>query len=603
MKMNITRRKYLFDLETDGLYDEVTKIHCIGMIDLDNGDELTFAGDAISKGLDVLSNAELLIAHNGIKYDIPVIKKLYPNWKTNAVIRDTLVLSRLAYPETTKKDLGRKIFEQNKRLIGSHSLKAWGFRLKILKDDFGETTDWKVCTPEMIAYCLQDCRVAKAIWDKFSSHVSEESMVLEHQVATIVQRLEQRGVAFDKDKAIDLYEVLKKRLLELKKELQESFGSWYVSEGLFTPKKDNRNRGYTKGSMLVKIKLIEFNPASRDHISRCLQVKYDWKPTIMTETGKPMIDEGVLKKLDYPEAKLLSEYLMINKRIGQLAEGKNAWLKLEKNERIHGSINTNGTVTGRCSHSNPNLGQVVSVASPYGKECRELFKPSEGMVLFGVDASALELRCLAGFMSRYDGGSYINTVVNGKKSDGTEIHTVNMKALQITSRDLTKRWFYGFIYGAGDQKLGEIVGKGANEGKRLRHNFLKNVPALQKLQDKVCETVDKKGFLLGLDKRKLSIRSQHSALNTLLQSAGAIIVKKALCLLDEYLQAEGLKFGIDYEFVLFVHDELQIEIKPKHIELIQRLAEKAFIDAGTYFNFKCPIASESKVGTNWAETH
>ena len=595
--------RYLFDLETNGLLDEVNRIHCVGIIDLDTGHEWGFGPSEIDKALDMLANAELICGHNIIKYDLPVIRKLYPNWTTKATIRDTIVMCRLAYPEVSKRDFAMKVFNNgHARLVGSHSLKAWGIRLKMHKGDLD--TDWQSYSSEMLEYCLQDVRVTKAIWDRFIDDCSPESMELEHQVATIVHRLEERGWCFDLDKAIKLLASLKKEVNDIKRELIDIFGSWFVSDGQITPKRPNKRYGYEVGSTLTKVRLVEFNPSSRPHIIKVLQKKYGWQPTQFTNQNQPIVDERVLNSLDYPEAKLISRYLLLEKRLGQLCDGKNAWISLERDGRLHCSINTNGTVTGRCTHRSPNLGQVPSVGSPYGKECRELFKPTSGYKLVGIDASALELRCLAHFMANYDGGSYVDTVVNGKKEDGSEIHTVNMQALEIDSRDLAKRWLYGFIYGAGNSKLGEIVGGGNKECKRLREFFLKYVPALATLQERVQIVADERKHLLGLDKRKLHVRSLHSSLNLLLQSAGSLIVKQALCIFDDPLQKEhGLIPGDDYEFLAFVHDEFQIECKPELVDLVGQVGLESFRKSGEEFKLNCPIDAEWKEGANWSQTH
>jgi DNA polymerase I-like protein with 3'-5' exonuclease and polymerase domains len=300
--------------------------------------------------------------------------------------------------------------------------------------------------------------------------------------------------------------------------------------------------------------------------------------------------------MPYPEAKPLCEYLMIQKRLGQLAEGKEAWVKLEKNGRIHGRVNTNGAVTGRCTHSNPNMAQVPAVRAPYGKECRELFKVAPGYKMVGADASGLELRCLAHFMGKWDNGAYAKELLEG------DIHTANQKAAGLETRDQAKTFIYAFLYGAGDGKIGTIVGKGQEEGARLRANFLKKTPALKYLKEAV-EVASKRGYLLGLDGRKLWIRSEHAALNTLLQSAGALVMKQACVFLDTTISLAGWEWGKDYSFVLNVHDEWQIEVREPLAKWIGETAVEAIREAGKHFNFRCPLDGEYKIGNNWCETH
>lgn len=309
---------------------------------------------------------------------------------------------------------------------------------------------------------------------------------------------------------------------------------------------------------------------------------------------------------------------MVVKRLGQLAEGKEAWLRaVGPDGRIHGRVNTNGAVTGRMTHSKPNMAQVPSAKSLYGHECRSLFIVSEGKLLVGADADALELRDLAGYMAIYDGGAYIDTVLRGDKSQGTDMHSVNCRALGMdpkarygteTGRDKAKTWFYAFIYGAGDEQLGWILlgvrgEQAVKKGKAARAAFLKNLPAMGKLVESVKKRAKERGFLLGVDKRALPVRSQHAALNTLLQSAGAVQMKKALCLLDDSLQAAGYTPGLHYEFVANVHDEWQIEVDHDIAETVGRMAVQAIRDSGSFFNFRCPLDGNFDIGGNWNETH
>jgi DNA polymerase I-like protein with 3'-5' exonuclease and polymerase domains len=246
---------------------------------------------------------------------------------------------------------------------------------------------------------------------------------------------------------------------------------------------------------------------------------------------------------------------------------------------------------------------VPSNEKPYGKACRSLFITSEGKVLVGIDASALELRALAARMALWDNGKYRDVVLNGKKEDGTEIHSVNMRALEILSRAIAKRFFYAYIYGGGDFKLGLILGGSTSLGKRKRALFEKNLPALDSLITAVKDVSRRRKYLIGLDGRKIYVRSLHSCLNRLLQSDGAILMKKALVILDKFLQEDGLVPGIDYEFVGNIHDEWQIECSPEISEFIGKAGVDSIKRAGEYFNYKCPLTGEYNIGANWAETH
>lgn len=580
-----------------------------------------------------MESTGLIVAHNGIKFDIPALQKVYP-WFQVAQERviDTLVMSRVMYtnlfdtdPKLIQMKRLKPTLSNGKSSMGSHSLEAWGQRVGIHK--LGYTGGFEKWSQDMEDYCIGDVETLEAVYQHFvKQNYSAQSLKLEHDVATILARQERRGFAFDVDEAAKLYALVSKERMVIERNLRETFLPFYLRDGKeFIPKKTSVKLGYTEGCPVTKVKLTEFNPGSRDHISGRLKTLRGWKPDEFTPDGKPKVDDNILAQLPYPEAKLLARYMMLNKRVSQIAEGDQAWLKLERNGFLYGGVNTNGAVTGRMTHMAPNLAQVPAVYSPYGSECRALFKPRKGYVLVGADASALELRCLAGYMAIYDNGDYITVVVSGRKEDGTEIHTVNMKALGITDRDVAKTWIYAYLYGAGDEKLGTVLGSPPGDaarkvGKESRAKFLTAIPAMAKLIAKVKSKVEPsttkwvngskvttknpnyKGYLKGLDGRLLHVRSSHAALNTLLQSAGAVIMKQALVCLDSTLK-ETLVTGVDYEFVANVHDEWQIEVLPQHAEFVGKSCVEAMRKAGEILNFDCPITGEYVIGNSWRETH
>lgn len=595
---------FIFDLETDGLLDDVTKIHCLVIKDTDTGSVTVYddslSGKRIEIGLRWLEKADRIIGHNVIKYDIPVIEKLYPWFKVDrANVFDTIVATRLIWSNI--KDHDARLMQEERlptRLYGSHSLEAWGHRLGNYKGDY--TGPWDTYSQEMLDYCIQDVEVTHSLYEKIlSKNYADSALELEHGIAWLMAKQERNGFCFDTQKAGALYAKLVQRRGELERELKDYFGSWVVQLPDFIPKVNNKTKGYVKGIPVKKTKTIEFNPSSRDHIADRLINLYGWKPVDFTEGGKPMVDEDILSKLDYPPCKLLTEYLLIQKRAGQLSEGQQAWMKSEKKGKIHGSVNPNGAVTGRATHAYPNVAQVPSGASAYGPECRELFTVPRGWYLVGADASGLELRCLAHFMAKYDGGKYGEILLTG------DIHTANQEAAGLSTRNQAKTFIYAFLYGAGDAKIGTVVGGDAAAGKRLKQKFLRSLPALNRLIDAVRVSAER-GYLLGLDGRHLHVRSSHAALNTLLQSAGALICKKWLLILEEDLQAEGYKHGWegDYAFCAWIHDEVQIACKTEAIaNRVAELAKDAVRKAGEHFNFRCQLAGDAKIGTNWSQTH
>ena len=590
--------RIIFDIESNGLLETLDKIHCIEIKDIDNGTTLSFTPENIETALPILENAELLIGHNILKFDLPAIQKVYSNFKPQGKILDTLICSRLIWSDIKDSDF-RAVNTMNfpMKLVGRHSLKAWGYRLQILKGDFAEKTDWKEWSPEMSKYCKQDVKITSDLYSKIQAKdYSERAIELEHEFAKYIWLQEQHGFCFNVDAGKKLYSQLAGRRQELQQELQSVFPTWTKDLGTWTPKRNNKTKGYVAGVAINKYIDVTFNPASRDHIADRLMTLKGWQPQEYTKEGKPKVDESVLSKLEYPEAKLLSEYLMINKRIGQLAEGNQAWLKLEKEGKIYGSVNTNGAVTGRCTHNHPNVSQVPAINLPYGLECRNLFTADDGCKLVGVDVSGLELRVLSHYLSPYDGGEYIKQILQG------DIHTYNQKAAGLGDRNTAKTFIYAFIYGAGDNRLSEITGKSLGETKKIKAQFLKNIPALKRLKDDVINTFRTKKYLKCLDGRKLSIRYEHSAINTLIQSAGALIVKQATINLHKKLLSK-FSYGKDFAQVAHIHDEMQLSVKEGLEDDVGKAAIEAIKDTQKDFNFRCELTGEYKIGRTWAETH
>ncbi len=489
----------------------------------------------------------------------------------------------------------------NPSVEGGHSLKAWGERIGNYKDDYDG--GWENFSDDMLFYCRQDVRVTKDVYRRLGVQLEdfdEQSIELEHQVALIIREQEKTGVLFDERKAYDLMADLKEKVFEIENKVREVFKplpTWVSLNVLKNPyKKDgtpsaayqkqlDKGAHYDEDEDYGFIDYPEFNLGSRQQIARYL-MHFGWQPQEYTEKGSIIVNEKVLEGVDIPEAQLIMEYLTLQKRLSMVK----SWIEAVTDDgRIHGRVNSNGAVTGRMTHSKPNLAQVPAVYSVYGKECRELWTVPEGKCLVGCDASGLELRMLAHYMDDKD---YTEEILNG------DIHTANQMAAGLQSRDSAKTFIYAFLYGAGDGKIGEIVGGTSSAGKKLKANFLANTPSLGALRKRI-DKESSKGWLRGLDGRRLHIRSSHSALNVLLQSAGAIIMKQALTLLEKY----GTIYSIDYKFLLNVHDEVQVEVREDQAEQFGRLAVDCIKRAGTDFNLNCPLDAEYKVGKTWAETH
>ena len=564
----------ILDIETDGLLDAVTKVHCGVLRSLQDGTVTAFKPDQIASLIDRLDAEPYLVGHNLQGFDLPVLKKLY-GYEYRGEVLDTLVTSRLVWPDLRDTDFGlAKKGKMPTNLIGRHSLEAWGYRLGYHKGEFAKTTDWKEFSQEMLDYCIRDTEVTARLYTHLcQQEVDKRAVALEHSFAACINNMMERGIRFDRAAA----ERLTAKLMGQRAEIDS------VLVTKFPPFVD---KYVTEKKKIERTKMVAFNPQSRAHIARALREKYQWKPTQFTETGEPQMDETVLSKLPYAEAPMLAARLELQKRLGQLAEGTQNWIQAVKADgRIHGFCNHNGAVTGRCTHSNPNMAQV-----PKDPEYRSLFIPADGMVLVGCDASGLELRCFGHYLAAFDGGEYAKEVVSG------DIHTRNQQAAGLATRNQAKTFIYALLYGAGDAKIGEIVGGTAAEGKALRGRFMRAIPAYRSLTELLKVTMQKRKWLVGLDGRKLHIRHEHAALNTLLQSAGAIVMKQATASACRIL-------GSKAHLVAHVHDEMQFECLSEHADEVGATAADQIRVAGTTLGFRCPLAGEWRKGISWAETH
>lgn len=565
------------DIETDLSHK---KIHVVVTKDIDTGEVKTWKA---TTGLnDYLSKATLLIGHNIISFDAPILNRI---WKTKIRLRnvfDTLIVSRLLDPSREQ----------------GHSLEAWGLTLGFRKIDYAAVWQWMQDRRQEYAgecfdnpidsllehYCVRDVEVCAKLYLKLCNDISEkqfsqESADLEHKVAAIIAEQERNGFKLDMPYAISLLTEIKGKLAGIYEQMQQRWPPYEVP------------RVSAKTGKQLKPETITFNPGSRKQIGEKL-IELGWKPKQFTETGQAMIDEGILSKIDLPEAKLIAEYLMLQKRIAQIE----SWIEAVKDDgRVHGKVITNGAVTGRMTHSSPNMAQIPNAGSVYGHECRECWSVEDGNVLVGCDASGLELRMLAHYMKDEE---YVRTVTEGSSKDGTDVHTVNQRAAGLSTRDNAKTFIYAFLYGAGDGKIGSIVGGTAKDGARLKAKFLQQTPALAKLLERVAKQAAK-GWVPGLDGRRIWVRSEHAALNSLLQGAGAIVMKKALCIFYDKIKAN--KWPV--KLVANVHDEFQFECPPEIAEEAGKAARMSIIEAGEYFKLRCPLDGEYKIGKSWKETH
>ena len=540
------------DLEADGL--DPTTIWCV--VTRENG--VSTVHTTPDTLCEALRGSVSVCGHNLIGYDLPVLKRLWGLSVAPERVVDTLVLSRLFDPSKS----------------GGHSLRNWGNELGFPK---GDHSDFSCLSQEMIDYCIQDVAVTEAVHQKLTKDMqefSEDCIKLEHQVQFVIQQQERNGWLLDQRLANDLCATFKEGMYAIEAELQEMFPP--IVEERYSEKTGKR----------LKDKVTVFNVGSRQQVAERLATKgAKWNQT--TPNGKPVVDEKTLRENEHvPEAAKVLEYLTLQKRYAQV----HSWLEAVQDDgRVHGRVISNGAVTGRMTHQNPNMAQVPASHSPYGHECRSCWTVPEGKKLVGFDASGLELRMLAHYMNDKE---FTNVLLT------EDIHTRNQMAAGLETRPQAKTFIYAFLYGAGDAKIGSIVGGSASDGAELKQRFLRNTPALNSLRERVGRASGR-GYLRGLDGRRLRVRSEHAALNTLLQAAGAIVMKKALVILDDYAQ----QWKLNYKFLGNIHDEVQAEVVTNHADKYGWLAVECLKAAGVAFDLRCPLDGEYKVGTTWAETH
>ena len=590
--------RYIFDIETDGLLEGTTVVHSLCLLNIDTLETVSCCDQEgyykIEVGLTLLKEADEVIGHNILKFDIPVLQKIFPHFTCGKQV-DTLTLSRLLYADlfdTDMKSSVKGLLLQN-RLAGRHSLEAWGVRLQCNKGDY--KLGWKTWSKDMQNYCEQDLQVTLRLYEHLLTQVeSDISLDLEHDFQKVIFQQELNGFPFDVPRAMALSRKLAQQKEELTTEIRKTIPD-KITTTTFIPKCNRPSLGYYKDVPIVKTEVTPFNPGSRIQVANYFVGK-GWKPEKFTDKDNISIDDEVLAEMPYPEAVPLAKYYEVIKILGYLSEGKKSWLNCVRNGKIHGGVITNGAVTGRVTHLDPNLGQIPSADTDLGFLCRDLFYALDPNVMVGADLSGVELRLLAHYLYNYDSGTYAKAIIHG------DIHTTNQEAAGLPTRKLAKTFIYAFIYGAGNQKLGKIVEPHSTKevqasiGKGLREQFLSKIPSIKRLMEDVSTRFTVKGYLLGLDGRRLYPRKDYSALNTLTQGAGAVIAKQW-----------NVNFWKDIMFhveqLAFVHDEIQLSCLPALAEQAgKRLVEMAQLTT-QQFEMNCPITAEFKVAKTWAGAH
>ena len=553
--------KCILDIETNGLLDEATNVHCIVAYDIDGKKPYVFKGDECRVRFpNFARNVSQFIMHNGLSFDAPMLNKLCGTEIKDNSILDTLILSQLFNPMRD----------------GGHSLESWGERFEFPK---GSIENFDYYTEDMLEYCKQDVNITYKLYNYLKeegSKFSKRSIDLEHRIRKIINDQENFGFYLDIPYATTFMASLQDRSQNIYNQLQEVF-----------PPIVTTGRVHKRSGKPLKDIIEPFNPASRKQIGERL-MELGWEPTKKTDKGNVIVDEDVLSKIDMDEAKLISEYLLLQKRHTQIA----SWVEAVKTDgRVHGRVLTLRTVTGRMAHTSPNMAQVPAVYSPFGKECRSCWtvQNPETHSLVGTDASGLELRGLAHFM---DDQNFVNEILNG------DVHTANQKMAGLQNRDQAKTFIYALMYGAGAAKIGLIVGGDSKTGENLISKFMSNMPKFNLLKKKLTEASES-GMIRGLDGRLLHIRSPHASLNTLIQGSGAVICKQWLVQMIDKIQESG----VDAKLVASVHDEYQFEVANDDTEKFGEITNTAIKEVQDIYDLKCPLDSEFKIGKNWAETH
>ena len=513
------------------------------------------------EGLDeYLRDAVTIVGHNLIAFDAPVLNRVWKTKITASQCADTLLLSRLS----------------NSARDGGHSLDAWGKASGLAKIEF---TDFDGgLTEEMITYCIRDVELTNKVYDILADEIvrnkiSPEAVKLEYQVQVILSEMERNGFKLDVPYAQTLLSEIKTEMSSIEESLQTIFPP-LVTE-----------RVSEKTGKRLKDDVEVFNVGSRQQIAKRL-ISKGWKPERTTEKGQVIVNETTLEALDIPEAKPIARYLTLQKRASQL----DSWLEhLGEDGRVHGKVIGFGAVTGRATHSSPNMAQVPATRATLGKEFRSCWTVEDGNVLVGVDLSGIELRCFAHYLNDEE---YINETVYG------DVHERNKQAFGVESRDLAKTVLYATLYGASSAKIAKVIGDTPKRGAEIIRNFCKAVPAYERLKSKV-ERLAEKGTLPGIGGYQLKVRSTHSALNTLLQSAAAIISKQWLVQLTKNLKSRG----IPYRMVAWVHDEVQIETPMEYGDRVGEVVVHSAKEAGEILKFRCPVGAEYGVAENWAGSH
>lgn len=609
---------------------------------------------SVLEGLAVARDAEVLITFNGWEYDLLVLEKLYPEWSHKGIHFDLRTYGNTIMPRDRLMRGDAHLVKKGrmpKYMMGSESLRAWAIRFGgEQKGDY--RGGWEVLNPDMWDYGLQDGYTTYGVYRGMLQPKHRVNWLvawIEQRVNRLTGRAQRNGWRYNEAKGALLDARLQRELGDARRAMEAAFGDWYrldkqkapdilvqgplggyrvfskadVPTGYLTgtgyriwrvkvPKRAMTTRkfpemgvlSYTNGAPYTPIELHHFQASSRQDVYFALHRKYGWEPKLRTESGGPQVSAESLDGLPWAEAKHAKHYYELDKLAGYVA----SWQKAAQNGRIHGSIHPNRANTRRMTHASPNVAQVPSAKTELGAACRELFEADEGWGSVGADAEQLELRNLAHRLYPFDGGAFVRELLEG------DAHTafvaaatgLSREAIVKALRDAGKTLTYAFIYGAGDGKLARTyvtLGVGRKSGKAVRQGYEEGIHGLGELTEHLRNLLQDRGYIYSLDNGHLYSRAEHSVLNLQLQSDGALVMKVGLILADELLEAQGLREGYDWKFLMPVHDEYQGTAPLDHLDTVGQ----AFVDgmraAGEFFSMAIPIDGKYSTGTSWKDTH
>lgn len=601
-----TKRRVVCDIETSGLDTAACSLWCVVCYDIDTDEVFTFSEGTLKDFQEFSKSVSLWIGHNILAFDAPVINRVCRAGITVDSILDTLIMGRLVDP----------------MIQGGHGLEAWGKRLGFPKQDFN---DWSKFTPAMLEYCINDVKLTVKLYHYLKERLvgfSNYSVELEHAVGHILNKQRKRGWYLDQKKVEEYLQILTTKRDDILNNMDTYFpprlvpvasnfmprrtksGGFYAADMNKLAKYEKHDNGDGTYELFER---QQFNMSSPKQIVERMN-EAGWKPYIMTKGGAPSCCEENFATL--PEgaaegAKKLVDCKIYHNRITVLNHWKDN-LNLETG-RVHGTVIGTGTITHRMAHHSPQMANIPAIrrnadktlVQNWATELRGCWTVSDPTryCMVGTDIAGIQLCILAHYL---ENPTYINALATGVKEKGTDMHSINMMILREIAphctRDNAKTFIYALLLGAGGGKLGTILGISAKEGNAAKELLMKRIEGFDKVK-RMCASAAKVGYMIGLDGRKIEVKSEHYALSSYLQGGEAVVMKQALVFTDERAR------HLDWGQLMVIHDEIQSQVLIPQADELGKLQVQAMVDAGAFFELLCPVTGEYRIGKNWSETH